>query len=574
MKGWWQLCGSWVKRHRWAVAISLLVALSTIAAGVGLLVVAGWFLTAAFLVGSTLSFNFFAPSALVRGLSMWRIVSRYAERITGHRVTLALQAEIRAQTFAQLAQLPPQQLAQYQDGDLVARLINDVERLDAVYLLLVVPLVTALTAGGLYSLLLGIQMPWGGVVLFGALLVAAACVPFWVARRSSRLGQAAAHTAAQLRSLSHEMLAAQVDMVVFSAEAVFEQPFDALNQRLAQQHQRLSDWASFGQLLQQLCTSIVVGALLLIGILTVTTQALSGPVWVGLLFGALGVFELLAPLTRGATALGMASAAAQRLSSTASAKLVDEASYKTKAAEPRRTAQKAAVARSIESVSALNASPQVGRLQAQNLQVGYDAAFPVLIPLSFDVAAGERVLISGPSGIGKSTLLHTLLGIQPALSGQLSYQGQSLESMALAERLQHFALLSQHSTVFLGTIAFNLTLGQTQFSDDQLWEALTRAQLADFVRTLPHGLHSWVGEAGHSLSTGQARRLCLARLLLHPAVVWLLDEPTSGLDASTAQALLHDVLVAAGNRTVLWVTHEAVPLALFSQHWSLTAPTG
>jgi len=146
--------------------------------------------------------------------------------------------------------------------------------------------------------------------------------------------------------------------------------------------------------------------------------------------------------------------------------------------------------------------------------------------------------------------------------------------MALAERLQHFALLSQHSTVFLGTIAFNLTLGQTQFSDEQLWEALTRAQLADFVRTLPHGLHSWVGEAGHSLSTGQARRLCLARLLLHPAVVWLLDEPTSGLDASTAQALLHDVLAAAGNRTVLWVTHEAVPLALFSQHWSLTAPTG
>lgn len=130
MKLWWQLAGPWLKQHWRMSLLALFLALSTVFAGVGLLSVAGWFLTGAFLAGSTLTFNLFAPSALVRGLSMWRIASRYAERVTGHIVTLDLQAEIRTQSFACLAAFKPAQLAQYRDGDLLSRLINDIERLD------------------------------------------------------------------------------------------------------------------------------------------------------------------------------------------------------------------------------------------------------------------------------------------------------------------------------------------------------------------------------------------------------------------------------------------------------------
>ena len=130
MSLWWALAGSWLKAQWRMTLLALFLALSTVFAGIGLLSVAGWFLTGAFLAGSTLVFNLFAPSALVRGLSLWRIASRYAERVIGHSVTLDLQAEIRTQSFARLAAFKPAQLAKYRDGDLLARLINDIERLD------------------------------------------------------------------------------------------------------------------------------------------------------------------------------------------------------------------------------------------------------------------------------------------------------------------------------------------------------------------------------------------------------------------------------------------------------------
>ena len=111
MKMWWSLARAWVKQHWRLTALALLLALSTVFAGIGLLVVAGWFLTAAFLTGASAVFNIFVPSAMIRGFSMWRIASRYAERVAGHHVTLDLQAEIRTNSFARLASLKPAQLA-------------------------------------------------------------------------------------------------------------------------------------------------------------------------------------------------------------------------------------------------------------------------------------------------------------------------------------------------------------------------------------------------------------------------------------------------------------------------------
>ena len=156
MKLWWQLCRQWLRAH-WVLSLgAVLLAALTIFAGVGLLGVAGWFLTTAFLVGALASFNVFIPSALVRGLSLLRIVSRYIERVVGHHVTLELQSVVRSQSFARIAALRPAQLARFRDGDLVARLVGDIDRLDTFFLLLVTPVIAGLLAGGFFSWVLGL----------------------------------------------------------------------------------------------------------------------------------------------------------------------------------------------------------------------------------------------------------------------------------------------------------------------------------------------------------------------------------------------------------------------------------
>ncbi|MGG4604910.1 thiol reductant ABC exporter subunit CydC [Paenalcaligenes sp. Me131] len=544
---WWGLCRDWLVRRRWLVVGSILVALGTVVAGVGLLAVAGWFLTGAFLAASMTSFNLFGPSALVRGLSMWRIASRYVERIAGHTVTLELQAEIRAQTFAQLMQLPPSELAKYRDGDLVARLVNDVERLDSVYLLLVVPTCTALLGGGMYALLTGSQMPWGGVALALVILIAAVLVPYVVARRAAAGGMQLAAQVAQARSVLHDTIAAHVDVVVFNATDKAQARFEQLSQALSKQREKLAAMASLGSLWQQCCMALTLVALVVIGLDAYSKELLTGPMWVGLLLGALGLFEIMAPLMRGAAGLGVASAAASRLGMLRS---VDE-----------------------KMPSGSTPLPDHGVLFTQGLRVGFDVQVPLLKDVTLHIPQGGRCLIRGVSGSGKTTLLQTLMGVQPALVGQVLYGDVDVQQSPTDQRFQRFALLSQHSTVFMGSLRYNLTLGCAQATDEQLWDALQRVRLADFVRSLPDGLDSWIGEGGNTLSTGQARRVCLARIVLAPASVWFLDEPTSGLDRTNAHALLQDVLQFAGTRSVIMVSHDEVPEGCFEQEWQVQGDT-
>lgn len=543
MRVWWLLTGRWLRQHWRITFLALCLALSTVLAGVGLLAVAGWFLTGAFLAGSTLLFNLFAPSALVRGLSMWRIASRYAERVVGHHVTLGLQAELRTQSFARLASYTPAQLAVYRDGDLVARLLSDIERLDLLFLLIVAPAFTAVLAGSFFSILMGSYLPLLGWGLFVVLFVASAVLPYWLAARTAVIGQQAQQHNALLRAFTHDAIAAHTDILVFDQKNQVLRQFDEAAKKMAFAQRQMAHAASKGALLQQLLMAVWVLAILWIGVHANAQHQLTAPVWVAMLLGSMGLFEVIAPLMRGAANLGAVQAAAQR---------IQQLDLKTKADPDPKPTQK---------------MPAQGTLTLVDLSLSYGHQ-KIVDSLNLHLEQGMHIAISGASGAGKTSLLLAIMQIQPLLSGQVSYGGVDLAQVAQADLYQRFSFLTQQSPVFMGTIRHNLCLAKPDASDDQLWQALEKVRLADQVKEMG-GLNAWVGEGGNTLSTGQVRRLSLARTVLSDASVWLLDEPTSGLDKSTADAWFLDLKELAKGRTVIMVTHADLPAKVVSHHYIL-----
>ncbi|MFV9475318.1 thiol reductant ABC exporter subunit CydC [Advenella sp. RU8] len=546
MKLWWQLAGPWIKQH-WRLSIlALFLALSTVFAGVGLLTVSGWFLTGAFLAGSALAFNLFLPSALVRGLSMWRIASRYAERVCGHIVTLDLQAEIRTGSFARLAAFKPAQLAQYRDGDLLARLINDIERLDTFFLLIITPVFTAVMAGAFFSFLMGMALPLMGWILLLVLCLAAGVLPYLLARKTAAAGLEVQAANAELRALAHEAISAHTDLLVFGLTSVAQEQFDQAGLRLAKAQQRVTQAGSLGTLVQQLLMGALVLALLWLGANAQAQQALSAPIWVGLLLGAMGLFEILSPIMRGAAGLGAVEAAARRIQD-----LTVTALAQTESGQAQPTAT----------------LPATGQLQLQNIGVAYENQ-PVLSQLNLSVEHGQRIAIRGLSGTGKTTLLMAIMQVHPLSAGTITYGDVNLNTVNTQSLYRHFALLSQHSPVFMGTIRHNLLLADPDATDERLWEVLKQVHLASHIEQIG-GLDAWTGEGGNTLSTGQIRRLCLARVLLSKATVWLLDEPTAGLDKTTADAWFTNLQQVAKDRTVIIVTHANLPEGVVDENFVL-----
>ncbi|MGN6580107.1 MAG: thiol reductant ABC exporter subunit CydC [Bordetella sp.] len=528
------------RRRRGGLALALLLALLAVAAGVGLLGVAGWFLAGAALAGASIDFNLFAPSALVRGLSFLRIGARYAERLVGHGATLHLLADLRGAVFGALARLTPRQLARFRGGDLVTRLTSDVDALDTVFLFVLAPVATALLGGLAVALVVAFSLPSAGLILLLSLLSACLVLPIGLAIASRRSGVQARQSAADLRTAVLDAVEGHADIEAMGARAAVLEHADRLCGEAGQARQTQVLLAAHGQWILQAAAGLAVLAVLWTGLPAIAAARLTGPYLAGLLLATLGIFEVAGPVMRGAARWGAARAAARRMS--------DLLGSEPDLQDPERPLP----------------VPESGELAMRGVRYAYpqtadDPAAWVLDGVDFTLRPGERVGIVGASGVGKSTLLHLLLRLDDPGAGEVSYGGCDLRRCAQADVQRRIALLSQDAPVFLGTVRSNLLIGDAEADDAALWSALRAARLDTFVRGLPRGLDSWVGETGAALSAGQARRLCLARALLAPAAVLLLDEPTAGLDAQTEADFLSDLPRALSGRAAVLVTHAALP---------------
>jgi len=533
--------------HRRGFLVALFLAILTLAAGTALLGTSGWFITAAALSTAGAAFNIFGPSSLVRLFSLIRILARYGERVTGHQATLRFLSDLRAWLFARLFPRAPLSAAGLRHGDLVSRLVADVDALDSFFLVAVSPAIAVLAIGAIVTGLLALFLPAAAALYAPLLLAAAILVPLLALRLSRVPGRRALEASSTLRTAALDGMAGHRDFVVNGATARAADAVRDAARGLGALRLALGDIVISASAIAQLLAGLALAGTLWLGLDALHAGTLDGPMLVGLLLAVTGSFEAAAMLVRGVARIGTGLAAAGRLEAIAT--------LPPAVADPARPLP----------------LPPGGDVSFRNVSFAYGRGPAVLDGVSLAIPAGSRVAIIGASGSGKSTLVALLLRLADPTAGTVAIAGTDLRTVRQADLHARVALLSQDAPVFMDTVRANLLVGRPEASDAELWQALERARIADAIRALPGGLDAFVGEGGRTLSAGEGRRLCLARVLLSNASILVLDEPTGGLDAETEAAFLADLATAAGGRTILLVTHARLPAGAVDAVWRMDA---
>ncbi|MBW6401619.1 ATP-binding cassette domain-containing protein [Roseomonas sp. HJA6] len=513
-----RVLGLFIAERGAAMALGAMLAALAILAGVALLGLSGWFITATALAGlvpaAALVFDVFMPGAGIRFLAILRTAARYGERVVAHDATLALLAGLRERLFRGHAVPGTARALAARPARLLFRLSSDVDALDAVYLRLVVPgaaaAVTALAVGGALAMLDAAL----GVAVALVLLATGFGLPLWLAGAAEQASRRRAAALEALRVRAVDLVAGQVALVMAGRLGAQADAMDAAEQRLAAAEDALHRLETLAGLGFGLTGAALLGGAALATAGLAEGGALSAPQAALVLLVALAALEPFAALRRGAIELGRSARAAQRL----------------------------APALDVIAPSRLPEPPLGLALRLAGLRyTPPGAAQPLFDGFDLDVAAGECVAVTGPSGAGKSSLLALLSGEAQPDAGTIAV-------------LPH-ALLSQRVDLFHDTVRGNLLLARPDAEDAALWRALREAGLDGVVQALPRGLDTPLGEGGAGLSVGQQRRLALARLLLRQAPLLLLDEPTEALDAATAQGILTQIMAKRGEVAIFIIAH-------------------
>jgi thiol reductant ABC exporter CydC subunit len=520
---------------RFALATGLGAA--TVLCGVGLMATAGYLISRAAERPAVLSLT--VAIVCVRFFGLARPLARYLERLASHDLALRVLEPARVHVYERVEPLAPVELDGYRNGDLLSRMVADVDALQNLHLRGLGPRVVALAAGAVSVAVTAAFLPSAAAVLAAGLLVAGIAVPAAVVRLDRRLGELGAGARGELTAELVETIRGAAELSVYGCVDGRLGRLRRADLRLTRIARRaaLADGAGDG--LRLLVTGATVAGVLAAAVSAHAGGRLDRVLIAMLALLALASFEAVQPLAQASRELFATLAAGRRVLD-----LVDR--------EP-------AVA---DPVAPAPPPSAPFTLALEGVRVRYAAdALPALQGVDLRLEPGRRIALVGPSGAGKTTVANLLVRFLDPEAGRVTLGGRDLREYRQEDVRRVIAVAAQDSHLFSTTIRENVRLGRAGATDEEIEDVLARACILDWVRSLPDGWDTLVGEEGRELSGGQRQRLVLARALLADAPVLVLDEPTAHLDAATAEAMLGDVLDAAGGRTVLLITHRPEGLA-------------
>jgi ATP-binding cassette subfamily C protein CydC len=483
----------------------------------------------------------------VRFFALSRATSRYLERLLGHDAALRQLAESRTDLVRRLVPLAPDGLSRTRQGSVLAALVDDVDELQNLPLRVVQPLLASATVAlGAVALVALVWWP-AALTLLICLVASAVVAAAWGWAAGARADRAIAPLRARLADALADHLSAVDVLRAYGAEEPSRHRIRAADRAL----RRALTRASGAHAATTAVVSLLAG-FASIGAVAVTAApladgALSAPAFAVVALIPLAVFEVFTVVPLAAASWRRVRSAAGRIAdalpSERPAEIVDDAAVPVSGTGPR-----------------LGEGLRLRGVSAQ----WPGAADLALRDLDLDVAPGERVLIVGSSGEGKTTLAHVLVRFLVA-GGEYTVGGVPVEQFSADDLRRTVGLVDQQPMLFDEDIRQNLLFARATATDAELERVLDRVRLGPWLRERG-GLDARVGERGALVSGGQAQRLSLARALLRGYPVLVLDEPTAGVDPAASEALLVDLLTAVGTeRAVILISHASVPADLIDR---------
>ncbi|UBH06291.1 hypothetical protein K8P10_001802 [Leucobacter sp. Psy1] len=520
---------------------------------VGLLALSAWLIVRAGEQPPILHLTFAVVG--VRALAIGRAAFRYVERIASHDAALAQLSDLRSETFAALVPRVPGALGASRRGDVLAAFVDDVDQLQDEPLRVRQPFIVS-TVVVLASLaVLAIASPLAALILAGMLLVAGLAAALLAARISARSDrELSAARAALVDRLLERSSAAEV-LAAFGAEPVQRRRIAEAEAHLTRVQLARSRAAGLTGAILTLGSG-AASVLILLALAPGVGAGISAPVFAAAVIVPAAVFEVFAQSLQALVARRTVAASAARVAAITEAPMPAEVPVEEPGADTGEDGASTPV----------RIDPAVPLVAVEHLGVTHPGATaPAVADVTFDLRAGETLVISGESGSGKTTLALALVRL---LDYTGSYRVGEVEARALPVHVLRgmVGLCEQQPHLFDADLRQNLKFARDTATDAELMDALARVGLSEWAEQRG-GLDAPVGERGALVSGGQAQRIALARAILADFPVVVLDEPTAGVDRDRADRLLTDLMGAVpADRAVILITHTELPVGIDAQH--------
>ncbi|MCH1929286.1 cysteine/glutathione ABC transporter ATP-binding protein/permease CydC [Shewanella sp. A25] len=534
-------------RHWLMMVVGLLLTLITLMAGIGLLSLSGWFLSATAVAGLTVltseAFNFFTPAGGVRFLSIARTASRYGERLATHEATFKILTELRVWAWRRLLPLSAENLQGLRRADMLNRLVADIDTLDHLYLRLLTPMAASL----MMTALLYLFISWFDASL--ALSLCLVLVGVWIVmpwlfyQLGKKPSRDILDSKRHYRVLLLDMLQGQAELSLFGANARLRLELDAAEQAMFDSQKHMAKITALSQAMLILATGGTLVMMLYLASTGVGDDVPPGPMFALVVFATMACVEMLMPIAGAFAHLSGCVLAATRVNEI--------------------TEQQTTVKFNQESSLKAN----TGSLQIEGIDFAYRAEQPILRGLSLEVKAGQKVALLGATGCGKSSLLALITREWQMQHGTIHLDGHLLTDYSEQSLREAMTVVSQRIYLFAGTLRDNLAVAlpanpglKRNAHDERMLEVLRRVGLGNLLEG-DKPLDKWIGEGGRQLSGGEQRRIGVARALLRDAPLLLLDEPTEGLDKRTEREILSVLFEFAKDKTLLMISHRLTAMA-------------
>ena len=519
------------------VVLSCVLGIAAVAAGIGLLGTSAYLIASAALHPSIAELQVAIVGVRFFGIS--RAVFRYLERLVSHSVNLRVLARLRQWFYDQIELTPPFEMFTYRSGDLLNRIMGNLETLDNFYVRVVSPLVVALTMGVASSLFLGGYAPKLGILLACGLFVNGILTPAAAILATRVTSVQMADQRTTLSAQTVEYLQGLEDLQANGADNRWMMHILQSDHKAGEQQKRVSLFNGLATATSLFWLNIVTLSLVWISIPLVSQNELSGVSLAVILMVGMASFEAVGNLPQAAVMLTASLDAAKQVFA------LTRKGNLTHGLAPS----------SLTPPTPMGLKPSTVKVAHLSFEHAGDESF-ALRDISFSLERGKKLALFGPSGSGKTSIINLLLRLWPVENGRIHLDDVDTRTLDAYQVRTSFAVISQNTWLFSATLRDNFLLADPQASDQSLIDAVKLAELTDWVGSLPRGLDTWLGDQGNQISGGERQRVAIARALLQNRPFLILDEAVEHLDKVTADKVQNNIFDLFSDRGLLVVTHD------------------